>query len=125
MLQQSYKFRLKEKMMSPKQEIYRNIFCWTLPYLRNVASRHWWQRRRDQSLYFKAELVHNLPTLMFEPEFTHHDIWFLNAQADWYIRNCSESISPLYQEQKKLLLALRSLVPEALRATLQQTDYGA
>lgn len=108
--------------MSPKQEIYRDILFWTLPHLRNAASQPWWRRFRDRSPYFEAELVHNIPVSMYEPEFTDHDIWFLNVQADSYIRNCSESISYLYPEQKKRLLALRSLVPEALKSKLKQNE---
>jgi hypothetical protein len=111
--------------MSPKQAIYRDILFWTLPHLRNVASQRWWRRVRDQSAYYEAELVHNLPISMYEPEFTDHDIWFLNAQANFYIRNCSASISPLYPEQSRRLLELRTLVPDLLKSKLKLNGNGA
>jgi hypothetical protein len=105
--------------MSPKQEIYRDILFWTLPHLRNAASQRWWRRIRDKSAYYESELVHNLPVSMYESEFTDHDIWFLNIQANYYIRNCSASVSYLYPEQSKRLMALRALVPESLKSKLK------
>lgn len=105
--------------MTPKQEIYREILWWTLPHLRNVSTWGLWRRIKDRSVYFESELVHNLPVSMYEPEFTDHDIWFLNVQAKSYIEQCSGQISPLYPSQKERLLRLMSLVPEHLASKLQ------
>jgi len=75
--------------MSRKQEIYSDMLWWALPYIRNVQTRSWLVRARDRSCYFEAELVHNLPNSLLEPEFGDHDIWFLNHQAKWFTEKCS------------------------------------
>ena len=74
---------------------------------------------RDQSAYYEAELVHNLPVSVFEPEFVEHDIWFLNVQARTYCRECSAHLSSLYPEQVKRIHELFALVPETMRSKLQ------
>ena len=105
--------------MSPKQQIYQDMLSWTLPHLRNVASCPWWQRLRDRSAYYEAELVHNLHHSMFEPEFVDHDLWFLNAQARYYCEHCNARISYLYVQQVERIRALFALVPSHLRGKLK------
>jgi hypothetical protein len=106
-------------MTSPKQEIYNLMFWWVLPHLRNCASMPWWRRARDRSAYFEAELIHNLPVSMFEPEFVEHDIFFLNFAARWYCENCSISVSPLYLQQVQRIRDLFALVPQEMRSELK------
>jgi hypothetical protein len=105
--------------MTRKQIVYREMLSWTLPHLRNISTWSWWRRLRDQSAYYEAELIHNLPVSMFEPDFVEHDIWFLNVQARAYYEQCSEQISPLYLQQVALLRELFSLVPAELRPKLK------
>jgi len=105
--------------MSPKQKVYREILWWTLPHIRNVSTWSWWRRLKDKSVYFESELVHNLPVSMYEPEFSEHDVWFLNVQAQNYVRNCSLTFSPLYSQQVARLEQLVKLVPEPLARKLQ------
>jgi hypothetical protein len=105
--------------MSPKQQIYKEMLWWTLPHLRNVSTWPWWRRVRDRSVYFEAELIHNLPVSLLEPDFLEHDIWFLNVQARAYAERCSPMISDLYPEQLRRIRALFDLVPEGLRHQLQ------
>jgi hypothetical protein len=64
-------------------------------------------------------LIHNLPNSIFEPEFTEHDIWFLNVQAKAYITGCDPELSPLYLEQRRRLKELFALVPDSLRGKLK------
>ena len=105
--------------MTPKQKIYQDMLFWTLPHLRNVATLGWWHRLRDRSVYFESDLVHNLPSSMFEPEFVEHDICFLNGQARRYCEQCSARISHLYVHQIERIRALFALVPPHLRGRLK------
>jgi len=106
--------------MSPKQEIYREFLRTTLPYIRNMQSLSFWRRwlrRRDRAVYEEAELIHNLWPSLFEPEFTDHDIWFLNSQAENYFREAH--FSPLYPQHVALIRELFALVPEDFRSRLR------
>lgn len=105
--------------ISRKQAIYRELLHVTLPYLRNISTWSWWHRLRDHSAYYEAELIHNLPVSILEPEFVDHDIWFLNEQARVYCRDCNETLSFLYPHHVELIRELFSLVPEALRCKLR------
>jgi hypothetical protein len=104
---------------TPKQVVYREMLHCTLPHLRNISTWPWWRRLRDRSASYEAELVHNLPVSMFDPEFGEQDIWFLNAQARTYCRECSPDLSRLYPEQVKRIRELFSLIPPPLRTKLQ------
>jgi len=104
--------------LSPKQEVYREMLWWTLPHLRDVAGWRRWLRLRDRSLHYETELIHNLPVSMFEPEFTDHDIWFLNWQAKAYYERCSAEKSALYPQQVERIARLFALVPDHLRSRL-------
>jgi hypothetical protein len=110
--------------MTPKQKIYQDMLRWTLPWLRNVATWSWWQRVRDRSAYYEAELVHNLYNSVFEPEVVEHDIWFLNFHARFYCERCSARISPLYAQHVELIRALFALVPPHLREKLEWQGPG-
>jgi hypothetical protein len=104
---------------TPKQVVYREMLHWTLPHLRNISTWPWWRRLCDRSAYFEAELIHNLPVSMLEPEFLEHDVWFLNVQARSYYQECSPELSDLYSVQVKRIRELFSLVPEEMRSKLQ------
>ena len=105
--------------LSPKQSVYREMLHWTLPHLHNVSTWQWWPRIRDRSTYYEAELVHNLPVSMYEPEFVEHDVWFLNVQARAYCQRCSAAVSALYPQQVERIRELFALVPQHLRSKLQ------
>jgi hypothetical protein len=105
--------------MSRKQIIYREMLWWTLPHLRNISTHSWWRRLRDRSSYYEAELIHNLPVSMFEPEFVEHDIWFLNVQARAYVQGCNQAISHLYPQQVARIRELFALAPDSLRSKLE------
>ena len=100
--------------------IYQDILWWTLPHLRNVATRSWWRRLRDRSTYYETELVHNIPVLICEPVFTEADISFLKVHAASYIRECNNRISPLYQAQVKRLESLCVIAPDSFKFELQK-----
>jgi len=90
-----------------------------LPHIRNVQSHGFWVKGKDKSCYYEAELIHNLPVSMFESEFVEHDIHFLNYQARWYLEKCSDTISPLYRRNEKLIRELMSAVPKEFKPHLQ------
>ena len=106
---------------SAKQVLYREMLHWSLPHLRNVSTWPWWRRLRDRSAYFEAELVHNLPVAVLEPDFGEHDIWFLNEQARDYCQQCNAQVSYLYPSQVGRIRELFSLVPEHMRSKLRWT----
>ena len=95
--------------MSRKQEIYREMLLWAISHVRNVQTQHWWSKAFNRSCFFEAELVHNLYVSIFEEEFVDHDIWFLNAQARYYVEHCNATISSNYDIQKRLIIELFSL----------------
>jgi hypothetical protein len=105
--------------LSPKQTIYEEMLRWTLPYVRNVSTRRWWQRLRDRSTYYETELIHSLPVSMYEPNFVEHEVWFLNVQARTYCQECSAAVSALYPQQVERIRELFALVPDHLRPKLQ------
>lgn len=105
--------------LSPKQTVYQEMLRCTLPHLRNVSTWRWWQRVRDRTAHYEAELIHNLPVSMYEPEFVEHDVWFLNVQARAYCQQCSAELSYLYPQQVGLIRELFALVPQHLLQKLQ------
>ncbi len=102
--------------MSPKQEIYREFLRTTLPYIRNIQSQPFWRRWRDRTVYEEAELIHNLWPHLFEPEFTDHDIWFLNSHAESYFREAD--FSPLYPQLWPLIRELFALYARGFPLTI-------
>jgi len=103
--------------MSPKQEVYRELLRSSLIYIRNQESLPFWRRWRDKTVYEEAELIHNLWPSLFDPEFSGHDLWFLNVQAQNYYRKAS--LSPLYVPHVALIRELFALVPDSLRPQLR------
>jgi hypothetical protein len=104
--------------MSRKQEIYRELLWRLLPHLRTVSSLRWWQTARRVELHAEAELIHNLPISILEPKFVDHDIWFLNAQAKWYLENAPKN-SPNYEANRAAIKELFGLVPEEMKDKLR------
>ncbi len=101
-----------------KNEIYIKMLALTLPYIRNIQSHGELEKGRDMSCYFEAELVHNLTLTLLIPEFTEHDIWFLNNQAKYYFEKCSIDISPNYPQQIDFIKNLFKIIPDELKPKL-------
>ena len=76
---------------------------------------------RDRSVYYEAELIHNLWPSLWEPEMTEHDIWFLNVQAKTYYDECDQNLSPLYSDNVERIKELFGIVPEQLKSKLKWT----
>lgn len=103
--------------MSRKQEIYAEMLIFAIPIVRNIQTWPWWSRLRMADMcYQETELVHNLSYSILEPEFTDHDIWFLNVQARNYWHNGRKSYS--YSAQVRYIRELFELVPETMRDRL-------
>ncbi len=98
--------------MSPKQKEYQEILKKILPWLRNVSTWGWYQKCRDKSCYYDAELVHNLPISLWEEDFVDHDIWFLNHQARIYYEECNTQLSPNYESIVECISNLFDMIPE-------------
>jgi hypothetical protein len=107
--------------VSRKQEIYREFLQFGLPYLRGVRYFRWWQTARRQALYMEAEFLHNLYVTILEPEFTDHDIWFLNHLARWFLTQADPRHVALYYHHEALIRELFTLVPERLKGKLEWT----
>ncbi|WP_168428760.1 zinc ABC transporter substrate-binding protein [Erwinia amylovora] len=101
-----------------KNEIYVKMLALSLPYIRNIQSLDKKEKGRDMSCYFEAELVHNLTHTLLNPDFTEHDIWFLNHQAKYYYDKCNDDISPNYNQHLKYIRELFELVPDTLKVKL-------
>jgi hypothetical protein len=104
--------------MSRKQEIYRELLQFGLPWLRGVRSLRWWQSTRRQAFYEKAEFLHNLYVSILEPEFEHHDIWFLNHQARLFLMDADPKHTACYYHHLGLIRELFTLVPVGLKGKL-------
>ena len=87
---------------SRKQEIYFLILQMTLPFIRNTQTWPLWRRLRSGNVYAESELVHNLHSLVFDPDFTERDIWWLETQA--VIFRKIRSRKPFGQSEAILLL---------------------
>ncbi len=105
--------------MSRKQEIYRDLLSFGLPFLRTVRGLRWWQSARRWGLYEEAEFLHNLFVSILEPEFTAHDVWFLNHQARVFLRDANPRHVACYYHHEELIRELFTLVPDPMRAKLQ------
>ena len=99
-----------------KNEIYIKMLALSLPYIRNVQALN--KKEKDISCYFEVELIHNLSHTLLDPDFSEHDIWFLNYQAKDYYDKCNEDISPNYNQHLKYIRALFELVPERFKIKL-------
>ncbi len=104
-----------------KQDIYQQLFWKGLVHIRNVQSQSFLKKGRDKSSYFIAELLHNLHASMFIPEYTDHDIWFINNQVRYFINNCSSKILSSYLDYCDLLLLLVEDVPNTLKSQIDLT----
>ncbi|MEN3261549.1 zinc ABC transporter substrate-binding protein [Sodalis endosymbiont of Spalangia cameroni] len=101
-----------------KNEIYLKMLALALPHIRNIQTHDEFEKGRDMSCYFEAELVHNLTVTLLSPDFLEHDIWFLNHQAKYYFENCNGDISPNYNQNIKYIRDLFTMVPENLKPNL-------
>jgi len=101
--------------MSHKQDIYLKLYSWGLSYIRNVQTKNFLGKGYNKGCYYEAELIHNLHLSILEEDITEHDIYFINTQAKWYIKNCNKNISPLYERNVKLLIELFKLLPDAAK----------
>lgn len=110
--------------MSRKQDIYRELLQFGLPYLRSLRSLRWWEKRRRQALSEEAEFLHNLHVSILEPEFMDHDIWFLNHQARSFLAHAEPRYAPCYEHHGRLIRELFTLVPEPLRHKLEWAGPG-
>jgi hypothetical protein len=101
--------------MSRKQEIYRELLWSGLPVLRNSFTYPVWSwvisRRKLGAI---AELIHNLPVSVLEPDFTPHDIHFMNHQARYYCEATTISTEPFLE----LLRELFQIIPQDCRGRL-------
>lgn len=105
--------------MSRKQEIYREMLRWGLPYIRDVLAQSAWTRLKDRSALLEAQLLHSLPHSILDEDFTDNDIWFLNHHARAYLREASPAVCRNYDLHRRLIAELFRLAPPERRAELQ------
>jgi len=77
-----------------KSHLYVKMLSLSLAYIRNIQSQSEEIKGKDVSCCLEAELVHNLTTSLLSPDFSEHDIWFLNHQAKYLLKR----IFPAYVE---------------------------
>lgn len=105
--------------MSRKQEIYAKMLSLSVPYIRNVQTHSAITKGFNKSCYQEAELVHNLYISILEPEFTLHDINFLNHQARHYYEKAEVTKTPCFHAQCRLITELFLLVPDDMKSSLE------
>lgn len=113
-----YSCSFKRNYHMNKNDIYVKMLSLSLPYIRSIQSLDKEEKGRDMSCYYEAELVHNLMYSLLVAEFTEHDLWFLNNQAKYYFEECSEEISPNYNQQISYIRELFAMVPDSLSSKL-------
>jgi hypothetical protein len=114
--------------ISEKQAIYQQMLRWVLICNRNDLSfsarptllRLMFRKRLTmlRNAYERAQLVHNLYVSLFEPEFTSHDIHFLNIHARSFVENNAGCQADGYSEIVALIDELFAIVPDGLRPKL-------
>jgi len=106
-------------MLNRKQQLYLEILDRILPFLRNIQTHSSWQRFKYGSFYPETELVHNLPRLLVVPEYTEHDIHWLNYQARIFAKDGNNPVHGFYEPVIANIAELFRRVPEPLRAGLK------
>jgi hypothetical protein len=101
-------------MPSRKQEIYRDILLWVLPQMRSLPTFGDWFWGRGGRVHRLAQLVHDLPVTILEPEFGDHDLWFLNKHARYYFKRGTPDLR--IQDH---VAELFRIVPDDLRHKLE------
>ena len=109
--------------LSPKQRIYVRILEEILPYIRNLQTHSFWRRIRYGSFFAELELVHNVGSCVANAEFTKADVYWLNSQAQLYVRQGRRDL-PFYESICDELDQLGCLVPAELRAELTWNGSG-
>lgn len=102
-----------------KNDIYLDMLRLSLPHVRNVSTRGILSSLKDKSVYYEAQLVHNIYTVLPSLVFTTADIWFLNHLAGSYCTHCDANKSMLYDEQVKNISRLFEIVPDAFTHLLE------
>ena len=102
-------------MPTVKQSIYEEMLFFALAGFRNRELRPLWKRLTNT--YAETELVHNLPPLLVEPEFTVHDVYWLNCQAYNFSLDGRRTLN--YRGHMERISRLFAIVPEELKVLLK------
>jgi len=103
--------------MTQKTMAYVDLLSEVLPYVRNVETWSVWRRLRRGGAYAEAELVHNVPRCLVEPDFGKEDMWWLNRQARNYLQG--KTRHALHYVVAAAVRKLFALVPSELRDQLE------
>jgi hypothetical protein len=104
--------------MSKKQQLYCEILECILPFIRNIQTHSSWDRWRYGAFYPEMELVHNMHRIVIFPEFTEHDIYWLNSQARIFVNRGNNPVHGFYEPIVAIIAELFSMVPEPLKQKL-------
>ena len=105
-------------MLTRKQKIYYEILERMLPFMRNIQTHSAWRRLRYGAFYPEMELVHNMHRLLVLPDFTEHDIHWLNSQARIFVKHGNNPVHGFYEPITAFIAELFTLVPAELRQKL-------
>lgn len=108
-------------MLTSKQKIYYDILEKMLPFIRNIQRHSAWRRFRYGSFYPEMELVHNMHRILLLPEFTEHDVHWLNSQARIFVEQGNNPVHGFYEPIRASIAELFALVPEQLKSKLTWT----
>lgn len=91
-------------------EIYIHILSWGLSYLRNYLERPWYKRINNKSHLFVANLLHYIPSRMFDDEDFKKDIEFIEIGATYFINNFKNHSDYIFPIISDLILELYELL---------------
>jgi hypothetical protein len=107
--------RCSKTPLSHKQEIYFMLFELTLPYIRVTETWPVWKKLRHGNVGPEAQLVHDLHRVIFDPEFTVNDVWWLQGQASALRKIRSKKPFGQSETVLRLLDELSGMVPDTVR----------
>ena len=110
-------------MASLKQHIYCRLMQHAFVRFRAewswVGWGSWWwllrHRRAFRASHALADLLHNMPWAILEPEFGPDDVGFVNSTVPYFLRLAGGQVEP---QVAGLLLALYEAIPSQLREQL-------
>ncbi len=103
---------------SPKQRIYLEILEVVLPLCRSAESLLA-VGSKGGGFILEADLLHNVPPRLLEPEFDEADLHWLNVDARSYVRQAAGQGCFLYEPLCAQIAELFTLVPEDLKPRLK------
>ena len=106
---------------SPKQRIYIEIMETVLPACRSLKDLEAIGSMAG-GVVLEADLLHNLPCRLIEPDFGEADLHWLNVDALSYVRQAAGQKRQLYGLLCDMIAELFSLVPQEMNSRFDRLN---